>query len=113
MNYKYKYYTCTDEKGRMVIIAASTYEGRTVKGYAKCDVNDTFNLEAGKKLAAARCNERIAIKRARRASRKFEEAQAELASAQARLAKMTSYLEDSHDAVVTAKIEVDEILKNL
>lgn len=110
---KYKYYTHTDIFGRTVVIAVSTYEGKTVKGYAKCDVNDVFDLENGKKLAAARCNERIAQKRAKRATRKLEEAKVRLAQAEAHLAKMTSYFEDSHDAAVTAKVEIDEILRTL
>ena len=110
---KYKYYTHTDAYGRAVVIAVSTYEGKTVKGYAKCDTKDVFDLENGKKLAAARCNERIAQKRAKRSTRKLEEAKVRLAQAEAYLAKMTSYFEDSHDAVVTAKVEVDEILNTL
>ena len=110
---KYKFYTTTDSKGRVVTIAVSTYEGRTVKGYAKCDTTDNYDVENGKKLAAARCNERIAKKRAARATRKLAEAQTRLAQAEAHLAKMTSYFEDSHDAVVTAKVEVDEILRTL
>ena len=110
---KYKYYNTTDATGRKVTIAVSTYEGKTVKGYAKCDISDEFNSENGKKLAAARCNERIAKKRAARATRKLEEAKMQLAMAEAHLAKMISYFEDSQDAVVTAKVEIDELLKTL
>lgn len=110
---KYKYYGTTDAQGRKVTIAVSTYEGKTVKGYAKCDTTDAYDAENGKKLAAARCNERIARKRAARATRKLEEAKVRLAQAEAYLAKMTSYFEDSHDAAVTAKVEIDEILRTL
>lgn len=110
---KYKYYSHVDVFGRTVVIAVSTYEGKTVKGYAKCDTNDEFDFEAGKKLAAARCNARIAKKRANRATHKLEEAKLRLAQAEAHLAKMTNYFEDSQDAVVTANVEVSEILNSL
>jgi hypothetical protein len=43
----------------------------------------------------------------------LEEAKVRLAQAEAHLAKMTSYFEDSHDAAVTAKVEVEEILNTL
>jgi hypothetical protein len=110
---KYKYYTHTDAYGRTVVIAVSTYEGKTVKGYAKCDVNDVFNLEEGKKLAAARCNERVARKRAKRSERKLVEAKARLAEAQAYFTKMTSYFEDSQEALVEAKASVESVLNTL
>ena len=110
---KYKYYQFKNENGGLTIVAASTYAGKTVKGYAKCDPRDNYDVEAGKALAAARCNERIARKRAARATRKLAEAKARLAQAETHLAKMTSYFEDSHDAAVSAKVDVDEILRTL
>lgn len=54
------------------VIAISTYAGKTVKGVAKCDPEDTFDLEKGKKLAAARCNEKVCRKRLRRANGLYE-----------------------------------------
>jgi len=49
------------------IVAISTYAGKIVRGVAKCDPNDVFNLEEGKKLAAARCDEKVNSRRLRRA----------------------------------------------
>ena len=40
MNYsldKYKFYEYNDPKGKKTVSAVSTYAGRTVKGYAKCE----------------------------------------------------------------------------
>lgn len=48
MNYsldKYKFYEYNDPKGKKTVSAVSTYAGRTVKGYAKCDPRDSFNVE--------------------------------------------------------------------
>ena len=71
---KYKYFTYYDKNGKKTVSAVSTYAGKTVKGYAKCDPRDTYDFEAGKRLAAARCNQKVAQKRARRAATKFAEA---------------------------------------
>ena len=45
------------------VVAISTYAGKTVKGYAKCHPDDTWDWEKGKALAIARCAEKIAAKR--------------------------------------------------
>lgn len=50
-----------------VIVAVSRYAGKTVRGVAKCHPNDEFNTEFGIKLAVARCNIKVAKKRAARA----------------------------------------------
>lgn len=64
---KYKFITY----GRTVI-AISTDAGETVKAKAVCHEDDTFDLEIGKQLAAARCNIKIAKRRAKRAADKVD-----------------------------------------
>lgn len=56
---KYRYYT----NGKNVVVAVASYAGRTVRGVAKCSDQDEFDLETGKKLAAARCAVKIARER--------------------------------------------------
>jgi hypothetical protein len=60
--YKYK----IDEEHKTVV-ALSSFAGRTVVGVAKCSPEDTFDVDAGKKLAAARCALKVAEKRMKRA----------------------------------------------
>lgn len=38
-----------------VVMAIAKHRGKTFKGIAKCDPQDEFNLEYGKKLARLRC----------------------------------------------------------
>ena len=90
-NYNYKYVVIPCEK----VIAISTYAGRTVKGVAKCHPNDTFDVEFGKKLAAARCNEKIAYKRLTRALNKFGEAVDESVAADEKMKRMRDYVLDA------------------
>jgi hypothetical protein len=63
-NYKYKY-VINEEK--RTVVALSTFAGEVVRGVARCAPNDTWDIEAGKKLAEARCSAKIAHKRLRRA----------------------------------------------
>ena len=92
---KYKFAFFNDVNGKQTVSARSTYAGKTVKGYAKCDPRDEFDVEKGKELAAARCNARIAEKRFKRAQKKVAEAQAMVEMAQKYLVEMESYLADA------------------
>ena len=95
------------------VIAVSTYAKQTVRGTAICDASDSYDVETGKKLAAARCNEKIAAKRLKRASEKFRQAENELRAAQDRMNKMREYLNDSVIGYNEAAIETDTLVKNL
>lgn len=87
---KYRFIT-TDK----MVIAISTYAGKNVKGVAKADPRDTFDIEKGKLLAASRCNAKIARKRAMRAKRKYAEAEKLLAAAQKHMKDMDAYYKDA------------------
>ena len=101
-NYKY---VVTPTK----VIALSTYGGRTVRGIAKCHPGDTFNEEVGKALAAARCNEKIAIKRYARAQQKYNEMCKEYQEYLNKVQKTCNYLRDSYEAYKEAKEIVAEV----
>ena len=105
---KYKY-AQTGNK----VIAISTYAGRTMKGVAKADPRDAFSLEDGKKLAAARCNAKIATKRTKNAEAQLNKAKAALELAEARYNKMTAYFNDASFAEGAAINEVDCILSEI
>ena len=93
-----------------VVIAITTYAGKTVKAYAKCHSDDQFNVEFGEKLAQARCNVKVAKKRAARAKKKRTEAVRILAQAQMHMSKMDNYVDDSEDALVNAQAELDRLV---
>lgn len=64
---KYKFTTYDQENSdgtvSKVVVAISTYGGKTVRGKAKCHSTDEFDLETGKRLAAARCDFKVCYKR--------------------------------------------------
>ena len=70
--YQFKTYEQKNSDGTksIVVVALSTYAGKIVKGVAKCREGDSFNLEAGKRLAAARCDLKVCMKRKNRALQK-------------------------------------------
>ena len=105
---KYKFY----EAGHK-IIAVSTYAGRQVRGVAICHPDDNFDLETGKKIAAARCNYKIAGKRYARAMHKYTEAVEQLAKAQEYVNSMKSYMNDSFVAMNEAAQEHDQMIAKL
>lgn len=107
-----KYHFYVSEKQHMVV-AVSTYAGKTVKGYAKCDPRDEFDIEAGKKLAAARCAEKIANKRAARAQKKIVEAQRLLDEARVHYQKMTDYYNDSQREAAEATRHASVMAENM
>lgn len=95
------------------VIAVSTYEGKIVRGVAKCDPQDTFDMEKGRELAAARCNQKVAIKRRTRADRELKKAVAAYVKALNHAEKMNAYYEDSRVAVKNANARVDKLLAEM
>ena len=58
---KYKYFT----NNKDLVVAEQTYAGKKYRGKAVLGKGDTFDLEIGKQLAAARCDFTICSKRFR------------------------------------------------
>lgn len=111
---KYQYFTYTDKKtGAKCVCAISTFAGKRVKGVARCDLLDTFDLEVGKKLAALRCNLKVATLRAKRAERKQNEAFEARAKARVYVDKMNKYYFDAVDARIRAGEELINFKKTL
>lgn len=108
---KYKFYVANKEDGMPYqVIAVSTYAGRTVRGVAKCNPNDTFDLETGKKLAAARCAYKIAEKRKARAVNEFRKASASLNKAMYKYDEMKQYYMDSVDQLDESIEEIKKLI---
>lgn len=105
---KYHFYTYA-KKGRQYVCAVSSYAGRKVRGVAICSGKDTYDIEKGKLMAAARCEEKVAEKRLKRSIKKVAEAKNELDKVQKHFAKMTNYNDDA----ATAFIKAQQDRKNL
>lgn len=93
------------------VVAVSSFAGQTVKGYADCHPNDTFDPVYGEMLAAARCAEKIAAKRCARANAKVDEAVEQMNAAMTHLQKMLKYQAEAAVAHENAAEEVDCLLE--
>ena len=98
---RYRFYVADNK-----VICVSSYAGKAVRGVAKCDPKDTFNLEYGKKLAQARCDYKIAKKRVLRARAKHAEATKALGDAREYQDKMQSYYDESFKDFVRLEKEL-------
>jgi len=105
---KYKFYFAGNK-----IIAVSSYAKQPCRGVAVCHSEDNFDVETGKKIAAAKCNEKVAMKRVARANMKVKQAQADFERAQKHLEEMKQYLNDAVIAYNDAGIETDKIIESL
>ena len=104
---KYKIFTNSAND----VIAVSTYAGKTVKGIAKCDPRDTFDMDKGVEIAEARCAKKVAHKRLARAKKKYTEAEQKLRDAETYLHKMSDYISDATEALEKAENALDSILE--
>lgn len=111
---KYKFVTVTNSENKPCqVIALSTYAGKTVRGIAKVHPSDTFVLDKGKTLAAARCNLKIAEKRVKRAKAKEAIARAQAVEAKRYQERMEKYAYDSEHDLAEAKKELTVLMETL
>lgn len=96
-----------------VVVATSTYAGKTVRGVARCHPNDEFDMDKGIQLAVYRCNLKVADKRQERAFRKVKEAKLALYEAQVFLDKMLDYRAQSVFDYLSAKDDLEDIETNV
>ena len=108
--FQYKYHV-DEEKG--VVVALSTFAKRPVRGVARCDPKDTFDVETGKKLAGARCNVKVAEKRVQRATQCVEELTEAVAFFEAALANAHTYLEKSTFELAAAEDTLANLVDSL
>lgn len=98
---KYKFYPFV-RNGQKYVAAVSTYAGRFVRATAICSEDDTYDVEKGKELAAARCDFKVRQKRVKRAFAKRHEAAIKLEEAQREFDKQNKYYSDSlRDALIS------------
>lgn len=111
---RYKFYDYNDkDSGAHVVVCVSSYAGKPVKGRAKCAPNDNFDLDKGKVLAQARCDEVIAEKRRKRAMAKVIDAYNAYTEASFYLEDMDQYAKDSVIACREAKERLEKLEKNM
>ena len=109
--YNYVTYEQNNEDGSVskVTLAMSTYSGKVVKGVAKCIETDDYSLEDGKRLAAARCDYKVCLKRKKRAGKKLAKAREELHRVEDYYNKMKHYYFDASEECLQSSIRLEKL----
>ena len=109
--YQFKEFIKKNEDGSQskIIAAISTYGGKIVKGISKCCDTDSYSFEKGKKLAAARCDLKVCLKRKNRADMKLAEAREALTKAEAHYNAMEHYYFDSIEQWLESSARLNKI----
>ena len=108
-NIMYSYYTIIKDGKKTGIVCVGSYAGKTVRGVARCNPKDTFDFETGKKLATARCEQKILTKRAKYMENKLKRITANIERTQAYLREETEY----YNKVLEKAENINYILDNL
>lgn len=104
---RYNYVVIPEKKK---VVAYSTYAGQSVRGVAKCAPDDEFDVEFGKKLAAARCDVKVARKRLKWALERRDVAWDNFIKAEDWLMKEEDYVDDANSALTEAEVELEAMM---
>lgn len=96
---KYHFYYNEDSK---TIVCTTLYKGQLARGIAKCNPDDSFDIEVGKKLAYLRCKQKFAQKKLKRARKAHREAIATHAAATNNLSKACEFCMDAEAQLIMA-----------
>lgn len=113
--YQFKTYKQKNKDGSVstVVLAITKYAGKFVKGVAKCISTDPFDLEVGKKLAAARCDFKVCNKRLSRARDKQHDINLQIEALSAKYNAADKYYNDALDAAMEALKTLKEVQDSL
>ena len=102
-------YHVTEDK----VYCITKFAGKAIKGVAKCDPEDTFNLDTGKKLAQLRCIAKIAKKKHKIAIMKMEEARNKLHDATKYMITAEENYNDTFKKMCEVNLELEEFENKL
>ena len=102
-------YHVTEDK----VYCITKFAGKAIKGVAKCDPEDTFNLDTGKGLSKCRCNAKIATKKHKIACDKLEEARTRLIEATKYMHIALENFNDTYKKMCEVNLELEEFENKL
>lgn len=103
---KYHFYYHEDKK---TVVCTTLYKGQMVRGIAKCDPEDEFDLEFGKKVAYLRCKAKFARKKFKHALKVEREAFVVANKAKYHLDKASEFVSDAEMQLVNAMVELNDL----
>ena len=110
--YGEKYHFYYHEANR-TIVCTTMYKGQMVRGIAKCNPEDTIDIDTGKNLSYLRCYEKYSRKKAHHARKAYNEAVIAKAIMDNKFRKATDFVNDSEYQLVAAKNALIELEQKL
>lgn len=101
-----------DTKAKTVV-CATMYKNERIRGIAKCDPEDEFDIDIGKVLAYSRCRQKLAKKKLAHAKRVYDKALNDQDRARKNVLKALSFLHDSEEYLKRSNADVIELTKRL
>ena len=108
-NYQYAFY---ERNGVKYIAAISSYKKRTVKGIAKCNPEDVYDEEFGKRLAEARCSKKINHLRSKDIYKEYAKTLENLIDMRVQLNKLDKIYSHSLDREANADNEIESLINS-
>ena len=109
-NYETKIYDYVEPStGRHVVKATTNYAGKAVYAFAKCDPEDSFNLELGTKVALKRLDIKIAQKRAKTAKHRVKNCQRALDWLEGEIKRMRKVRENAEILFADRNVEINNL----
>lgn len=108
-NYVTRVYDYVDQAGYHVVKATTMYAGKKVSACTKCDPEDTFDLEFGKKVALKRLDHKIALKRAATFRHKAATCQEIIDRYKQEIVRMTKSKINAETFAADRMVEADDI----
>ena len=99
--------------GRHVVKAKTMYAGKPVYAFAKCDVEDVFDLDFGTKVALKRLDIKIAMKRAKTAAHRVKGCQKAIDWLTLETKRMKKARESAEILYTDRKVELKELESEL
>lgn len=107
---RYHFYQNADNG---TIVCTTIYKGRMIRGIAKCNPEDNFDISIGKKLAYLRCRAKFMRKKLIRAKKVLAEASNALTFAKLNFGKACEFVDDSEAQLRNAKSELFKFASSL
>ena len=89
---KYQFYYNEDKHS---VVCTTVYKCKTIRAIAKCDPEDMFNLEVGKKIAYLRCKYKFARKKLAHAQAVYRDSLNKHAKSKRNLDRASEFVTDS------------------
>lgn len=77
------------------VVCITFYKGQTIRGAAKCNPDDNFNLDVGRRLAYLRCKQKFAKKKLKHSRKVYNESAIISAKAKNNFEKAREFMNDS------------------